>query len=354
MGEPFDEDSCRSKHLTAFPFDKTGKFIYNIKDEIFAVTRHKNIYLKERTMDGIINLYKPKGYTSHDAVARIKRFCSTRRVGHAGTLDPMAQGVLPILVGRAAAAQEYLMNHDKCYLAGMRFGTVTDTGDMTGNIISQKDVDVPRAELERVSAGFVGKIMQTPPMYSAIKIGGKKLYELAREGVEVERKARQIEIYSIDIVKQCSPCDFLVKVSCSKGTYIRTLCEDIGNALSCGGTLFSLERLSCGEFKKEDTVTIEQLEALFEAGKTDDIEKLLVSPEKVFSDRPVIKLSAFYSGLCKNGCEIYLKKLGISPDKFENGSLVRLYDGDGNFFALGKTGDFKDGRAVKAVCRFAD
>lgn len=305
-------------------------------------------------MDGIINLYKPKGYTSHDAVARIKRFCNTRRVGHAGTLDPMAQGVLPILVGRAAAAQEYLMNHDKTYLAGMRFGVVTDTGDMTGNILSEKKVSVSLNELENVCQNFKGKLMQTPPMYSAIKVGGKKLYDLAREGIEVERKAREIEIHDIKIVSQESECDFLVEVSCSKGTYIRTLCEDIGTALGCGGTLFSLERISCGDFRKEDCVTLEELQNLYENGENDSIEKLLSSPEKVFSHCPVIKLSAFYSRLCKNGCEIYLKKMGIPSDKFEKDSLVRLYDSEGVFFALGKIGDFREGRAVKAAARFVD
>ncbi len=305
-------------------------------------------------MDGIINLYKPKGYTSHDAVARIKRFCNTRRVGHAGTLDPMAQGVLPILVGKAAAAQEYLMNHNKTYLAGMRFGVVTDTGDMTGNVLSEKKVEISRDELQAVCQKFKGKIMQTPPMYSAIKVGGKKLYDLAREGIKVERKAREIEIYDIKIVSQESESDFLVEVSCSKGTYIRTLCEDMGEALGTGGTLFSLERLSCGDFRKEDCVTLDELQELYENGKNDIIEKMLASPEKVFSHCPVIKLSAFYSRLCKNGCEIYLKKTGIPADKFEKDSFVRLYDSDGVFFALGKIGDFREGRAVKATARFVD
>ena len=305
-------------------------------------------------MDGIINLYKPKGYTSHDAVARIKRFCNTRRVGHAGTLDPMACGVLPILVGRAAAAQEYLMNHDKTYLAGMRFGVVTDTGDVTGTVLSEKKVSVSCAGLSQVCERFKGRIMQIPPMYSAIKVGGKKLYDLAREGIEIERKAREIEIYDIKIVSQESECDFLVEVSCSKGTYIRTLCEDIGEALGCGGTLFSLERLSCGEFRKEDCVTLDELQEHYENGENDSIEKLLSSPEKVFSHCPVIKLSAFYSRLCKNGCEIYLKKIGIPEDQFEKDSLVRLYDSDKTFFALGKIGDFREGRAVKAAARFVD
>ena len=309
-------------------------------------------------LDGIINLYKPKGYTSHDAVARIKRFCATRRVGHAGTLDPMATGVLPILVGKAAAAQEYLMNHDKTYVAGMRFGITTDSGDITGNILSEKTVSLTIDDVFEVAKRFIGKISQVPPMYSAIKKDGKKLYELAREGITVEREARQIEIYSISPAeiyrKDYSGTDFLLEVSCSKGTYIRTLCEDIGKELGVGGALYSLERTRCGEFLKKDSVTLEQLEAEFEKGGTQAMEKYLASPEKVFGDKKIVRLPSFYSKLCKNGCEIYLKKLGFKDAEFELDELVRLYDSDGAFFALGKTGLYKDGFAVKATARFSD
>lgn len=305
-------------------------------------------------LDGIINLYKPKGYTSHDAVARIKRFCGTRRVGHAGTLDPMATGVLPILVGKAAAAQEYLMNHDKTYIAGMRFGITTDTGDITGNVLCENPVRLTADEVMTAANKFVGRISQVPPMYSAIKKDGKKLYELAREGITVEREARQIEIYHITPVETVSETDFLLEVSCSKGTYIRTLCEDIGKELGCGGALFSLERTRCGEFYAKDAVTLEQLEQQFDQDGNSAMEKHLVSAEKVFSDKKAIRLPSFYSRLCKNGCEIYIKKLKLAENFLEKDELVRLYDQDGVFFALAKAGLYKEGFAVKAVARFAD
>lgn len=303
-------------------------------------------------MNGIINLYKPSGYTSHDAVARIKRFYGTRRVGHAGTLDPMACGVLPVLIGSACAAQDYLMNHDKVYRAGMRFGITTDTGDITGSVLSEQAVSLSSEQVTDALARFVGKQQQIPPMYSAIKIGGQKLYDLARKGVTVERKARDIEIYDITLEASVSECDFLVKVACSKGTYIRTLCEDIGTALGCGGTLYSLERVSCGVFDRQSSVTIEQLQALYEAGDTEALESLLIPVEKVFDSFPILSLSSFYARLCKNGCEIYLKKLPRSAQGLAEGASVRLYDETNTFFALGKVLSFPDGLAVKATARF--
>ena len=305
-------------------------------------------------MDGIINLYKPRGYTSHDAVARIKRFCGTKRVGHAGTLDPMADGVLPILVGRAAAAQEYLMNHDKRYLAGMRFGLVTDTGDITGRVISQTAVKLNCKDIGVAAENFTGKIRQIPPMYSAIKINGKKLYELAREGITVERREREIEIYKIEVLKAVTDTDFLVRVECSKGTYIRTLCEDIGEMLGCGGTLYSLTREACGEFDISDTVTLDEIERIYCEGGSSAVERFLISPEKVFTELKSIKLTDFYSRLCKNGCEIYLKKLGLDEKAFSEDQTVRLYDNEGTFFAIGKIGIFDGKTAVKAAARFAE
>ncbi len=305
-------------------------------------------------MDGIINLYKPGGITSHDAVSRIKKIFGTKRVGHAGTLDPMACGVLPVLVGRAACAQEYLMNHDKSYRAGMRFGITTDTGDITGSILSRSDNIPCERDVVSCAMSFVGEISQIPPMYSAIKIDGKKLCDLAREGITVERKARSVNIYSVELVRRDSTTDFVFDVACSKGTYIRTLCEDIGAKLSCGGALFSLERLSCGEFHKRDSVTLEELSDMRERGDEAALESCLMSPEKVFMDKKVVSLPEFYSRLCKNGCEIYLKKLKISDSRFFDGEHVRLYDSGGRFFAVGKVGDFKEGKAIKAVMRFCD
>jgi tRNA pseudouridine55 synthase len=311
------------------------------------------IYIHGEKMDGIIIIYKPRGYTSHDAVARMKRFCQTRRIGHAGTLDPMAEGVLPILVGRACTAQEYLQDHDKSYLAGMRFGTTTDTGDITGNILSEKKISLDTETVNCAAQSFVGDIKQVPPMYSAIKVGGKRLYDLAREGITVERKARDIKIYSIEIVKQLSETDFLIRVFCSKGTYIRTLCEDIGEKLGCGGTLFSLCRETCGEFSLDDAMKIEDVEKIYSEGGAEAIEKLLDSPEKVFMHCKKIKLPAFFSKLCKNGCEIYLEKAKIKED-LKVGEMARLYDSDGRFFAVGTVSDYPDGRAVKATIRFCD
>lgn len=303
-------------------------------------------------MNGILNLYKPSGYTSHDAVARIKRFYGTRRVGHAGTLDPMACGVLPVLIGSACAAQDFLMNHDKTYRAGMRFGVTTDTGDITGTVLSEKNVSFTEKDFADALPHFLGKQKQIPPMYSAVKIGGKKLYELAREGVTIERKAREIEIFSLTSVRRENERDYLVDVACSKGTYIRTLCEDIGAFLGTGGTLYSLERLSCGAFSKENAVTTDTLQALYEAGDTVGLESFLISPETVFSDFPALVLSEFFSRLCRNGCEIYLAKMRIPEEKFPVGTSVRLYDSEKNFFALGTVCEYPNGVAVKATVRF--
>lgn len=303
-------------------------------------------------MDGIINVYKPTGYTSHDVVARMKRFYSTRRVGHAGTLDPMACGVLPILVGGACSAQEYLMNHDKSYRAGMRFGTLTDSGDITGNVLEVREFSHTRDDVLEAARSMVGEIEQVPPMYSAIKVGGRKLYELAREGKTVERKSRRVKIYDIKFVERINETDYLFDVSCSKGTYIRTLCEDIGAVLGSVGTLFSLERLSCGEFSKDNSVTVDELEALYNAQDTEGLNRLLAPAEKVFSHLPVIRLPKFYSRLCKNGCEIYLEKIHKALSDFSPDGMCRLYDSDGSFFAIGKLGEYKEGMALKAVARF--
>lgn len=303
-------------------------------------------------MDGIFNIYKPSGVTSHDIVFKVRKLVGTKRVGHAGTLDPMAVGVLPVLVGNACAAQDIIMEHDKTYIAGIRFGTTTDTGDITGNIISTSDVLPTEQEVKRVSEGFVGKLLQVPPMYSAIKVGGKKLYELAREGKTVERQAREITVYSSKMMSRLSSSDYYFEFSVSKGTYIRTLAEDIGTALGCGATLFSLERTVCGEFYKENSVTLEELGSVFENSGTDGILKHLVPTEASFCHLPIIKLSEFYSRLCKNGLEIYLKKANISQDVFLHGAKCRLYDSENNFFAIGEFSEYKDGPAVKAKIRF--
>jgi len=306
--------------------------------------------VKELYMNGIINIYKPQGMTSHDVVFKIRKLCGTKRVGHAGTLDPMATGVLPVLVGNACAAQEYIMEHDKTYIAGIRFGIVTDTGDITGEILQMND-NVPDAEtVKGVGESFVGAMKQVPPMYSAIKIGGKKLYELAREGKTVERQERDITVYSSKMLEQVSGTDYFFQFSVSKGTYIRTLGEDIGTRLGCGGTLFSLERTVCGEFNKSNSHTLEELCEIAEKDGIEGIERLLAPVELSFYHLPVIKLPEFYSRLCKNGLEIYFAKIG-HPD-IAIGEKVRLYDNNGDFFAIGEVGEFREGKAVKARVRF--
>ncbi len=303
-------------------------------------------------MNGIINVYKPSGITSHDVVYKIRRLTGVKRVGHAGTLDPMAKGVLPVLVGNACSAQDEIMEHDKIYVAGIRLGVLTDTGDITGTVI-KTSTDIPDFDtVKRMGEAFVGEMKQLPPMYSAIKVGGKKLYELAREGKSVERAQRDIRIFSSKYIEKVNDTDYYFEFSVSKGTYIRTLAEDIGKALGCGATLFSLERGGCGEFTKDNSVTLEELQNAYEKGGQEEIGKYLKSTELSFAHLPVIKLSEFYSRLCKNGLEIYLAKAKINEDAFRGACRCRLYDSEDKFFAIGELGEYKDGKAVKAKIRF--
>ncbi len=303
-------------------------------------------------MNGIINIYKPSGITSHDVVFKVRRLLGVKRVGHAGTLDPMATGVLPVLVGNACAAQDAIMEHDKVYVAGIRFGTLTDTGDITGAVL-ETSADIPDFEtVKKVGESFAGEMEQLPPMYSAIKVGGKKLYELAREGKSVERKTRSITVFSNRCLERLNDTDYYFEFSVSKGTYIRTLAEDIGKELGCGATLFSLERTVCGEFTKENSVKLCELLEISEKEGQQGIIKHLAPTELSFSDLPVVRLSEFYSRLCKNGLEIYLSKAKIDKSVFEKSDKCRLYDSNNEFFAIGVIGDYTDGKAVKAKIRF--
>lgn len=303
-------------------------------------------------MNGILNVYKPKGLTSHAVVSRVRRFYGVKRVGHAGTLDPMACGVLPVLVGSAAAVQELVMDHDKVYKAGVLFGVTTDTGDVTGTTLETKEPSFDDASLKETLARFTGEIDQVPPMYSALKVDGKKLYELARRGETVERKARKVCIYGI---RKLSPfdgkrCD--IEVSCSKGTYIRTLAEDIGNVLGCGACLDSLERTRCGVYRAEDAVTVETLEELYKTGATEALSGLLQSTEVLFEAYPVVRLPEFYERLALNGAEIYLSRARIPERLFENVRGCRLYDRNEKFYAVAELGEYPDGLAIKIKYRF--
>lgn len=231
--------------------------------------------------NGIIIIDKPSDWTSMDVCAKLRGIFREKRIGHAGTLDPMATGILPVFVGRATRGVEFTENYDKEYVAGLKLGVVTNTQDTTGEVLEEHPVNVTREDVERVLEQFRGPIEQIPPMYSAIKIGGKKLYELARKGKEVERKARKIVIEELEIVEQVSESEYLIRVSCSKGTYVRTLCHDIGGALGCGGTMSSLRRTRVGPFR--EGVTLEQVQKAAEEARA---VELLAAVDGCFAEFP--------------------------------------------------------------------
>lgn len=275
-------------------------------------------------MNGIIIIDKPAGWTSHDVVGKLRGVLGERRIGHGGTLDPMATGVLPVFVGRATRAVEFCENAVKEYVAAFRPGIVTDTQDITGTVIQEKPVLIGEQDVLNVLPRFTGRISQIPPMYSAVKIKGKKLYELARKGVEVERPPREITIYALELIGRDGK-DYILRVLCSKGTYIRTLCHDIGNTLGCGGCLASLRRTAAGSFDEGDAVTIE---AVSEAVKNNTVDSMLRRPDSLFTDYPEVSISGKKAALCRNGCMFEMKEL-------PNG-MYRVYDVSGEFMMLGQ------------------
>ncbi|MBQ9079887.1 MAG: tRNA pseudouridine(55) synthase TruB [Clostridia bacterium] len=294
---------------------------------------------------GVLLIDKHAGATSHDIVNKVRRAYGTRRVGHTGTLDPMATGLLVVLVGRAAKAAEYLVADTKHYLATLRLGITTDTEDTTGEVITTHESLPQKEQVEAICEAFRGKIQQVPPMYSAIKIGGKKLVDIARAGGEIERAPREIEIFSLTVTPTDTPTDYTLDVVCSSGTYIRTLCADIGKSLGCGGAMASLRRLGAGGFDIENAVTVAQLEQMTPEGR----EAKLLPIESLFETLPAMRLPAFFERLCRSGCEIYQKKLRTD---LAIGTTVRLCDERGHFFALGRVLDYPDGSAVKSIKMF--
>lgn len=294
---------------------------------------------------GVLIVNKHAGVTSHHIVGVVRRLYNTRRVGHAGTLDPMATGVLVVLIGRAAKASEYLSHDAKHYRATLRLGLTTDTEDTTGTVLTTSENIPTNEELQAVLPRFRGKIMQIPPMYSALKVDGQKLVDLARRGEVIEREAREIEIFSLEATPTEDKCEYILDVHCSGGTYIRTLCADIGAALGCGGAMATLERGEACGFDLTQAHTVDDIEAMTEEERL----KLLIPTEKLFSNLPQICLSPFFEKLSRSGCEIYLKKIGLN---FPLGTRVALCDANGAFFALGEVGEFRDGVAVKAIKMF--
>ena len=296
-------------------------------------------------ISGVLVVNKHEGVTSHDIVNKIRRLYGTKRVGHTGTLDPLATGVLVVLVGRAAKAAEYLVSDEKSYRATLKLGIATNTEDITGTIITTSDELPVSEQVASVCREFVGKIKQIPPMYSALKVGGKKLCDIAREGKEIEREAREIEIFSLDCAPTEHKSEYILDVRCSSGTYIRTLCADIGARLGCGGVMATLERREAGGFALTQSYTIDELEKMNECER----EALLIPTESLFEGLERVTLSSFYEKLCRNGCEIYLKK--IRKD-LPIGTRVTLWNEEGVFFALGEVREYSEGKAIKSIKAF--
>lgn len=274
-------------------------------------------------MNGIVIVDKPPGWTSQDVTARLRRVFETRRIGHGGTLDPMATGVLPVFVGRATRGVEFFEHAEKAYEAVLRLGLLTDTEDVSGTVLEERDVSVSQAEFLKVLPEFRGEIQQIPPMYSALKVDGKKLCDLARAGKEVERKPRTITILELECLR-FSENRATLRIRCSKGTYIRTLCKDIGEALGCGGCMESLRRTRAGAYSIEEAVP---LDTLLGAERP---EQYLLPVDSMFAQYPAVTLSQKQELRCRNGNPFTLR----IPD-----GTYRAYSQAGEFLMLAKVSD---------------
>ena len=295
--------------------------------------------------NGLINVYKEPGFTSNDVVAKLRGILHQKKIGHTGTLDPDAVGVLVVCLGTGTKLVEMLTDHDKEYICQCRLGVTTDTQDMSGKVLEEKEVSVTKDELHSAVRAFVGNYDQIPPMYSAIKQDGKKLYELAREGKVVERKPRKVHIDAITILDESaleSEHVFTMEVKCSKGTYIRTLCNDIGLRLGCGAAMQHLTRTRVGAFGIEDAYTLSQIEDMEKSG---ELENIIRSPEYIFRDLDAIRVEDRVKTLLING-NSFRKDNVISEDPgdvndsefsdemFKEGDRVRVYDENGTFFGI--------------------
>lgn len=274
-------------------------------------------------MNGILLIDKPPDWTSNDVVAKLKGILHQRRIGHSGTLDPMATGLLVVFVGRATRAVEFAEGHDKRYLAGLRLGVNTDTQDITGTVLEEKPGSVSREALENALAAFRGEIQQIPPMYSAIKCNGQRLYDIARKGGEVERSPRTVTIHELRLVGE-QEGNWLLDVSCSKGTYIRTLCHDLGQALGCGGCMSSLRRVRAGQFSVDEAVTLAQVQQMAGEGRA---EELLLPVDSLFRQLPQWTAGAAQEKKIRCGNPV---KTGLADGDY------RVYGESGEFLMLGR------------------
>lgn len=277
---------------------------------------------------GVINVYKEPGYTSHDVVARLRGILRQKKVGHTGTLDPAAEGVLPVCLGQGTRLCDMLTGKSKTYETVMLLGTVTDTEDITGRVLHRHPVTVSEQEVQKAAESFIGDYNQIPPMYSALKVDGKKLYELARAGKEIERAARPVKILSLTVTRIELPRVWM-RVSCSKGTYIRTLCSDIGDKLGCGGCMEALKRVQVDRFLLQDAVTLDTIERARDQGR---LEEIIIPVEEMFSDYPAVHTCKEADSLVKNGNPLKPEELKEAAAKA--GRAFRVYDSRGTFMGI--------------------
>ena len=324
-------------------------------------------------MNGILCVYKEAGYTSHDVINRLRRISNQKKIGHTGTLDPNAEGVLPVCFGNATKVCGILTDTDKCYRAELILGKVTDSYDITGEVLAEQEVRVTVKQLQEVIQEFVGTQLQTPPMFSARKVNGQKLYDLARQGIVVEREQKEITVYDItlesivccdetgrEIEKNSMDFDVnmlstevmraYITVHCSKGTYIRSICHDIGEKLGCGACMGSLLRTKVGRFTLEDSRTIKELSQIAEEGK---LEELLISADSMFPEYPKLsQLPEDADLLLRNGNQIYLKQIPMYDWMEQEQVKIRMYDGSGRFCAIYEYR--KDKRYLQPVTMFPE
>ncbi len=281
---------------------------------------------------GIINVYKEKGFTSHDVVAKLRGICKQKKIGHTGTLDPDAVGVLPVCLGSATKLCDMLTDKEKEYIAVLRLGLITDTQDISGEVLEEKEVCVSVEQVKEVIYSFLGDYEQIPPMYSALKVNGKKLYELARAGKEVERAARPVVIHELEILEENMP-EFTIRVRCSKGTYIRTLCHDIGQKLGCGGVMTSLIRSKSGTFTLKQAYKLSEIQKYADEGR---LNELVMPIEKMFDHLPAVTVKEEAYKILQNGNQLKMKDIQINLDVNNDTEnlTVRVYSHEGIFFGV--------------------
>lgn len=280
-------------------------------------------------LNGVINVYKEKGYTSHDVVAKLRGILKQKKIGHTGTLDPEAEGVLPVCLGNATKLCDMLTEKRKEYIAEFLCGVVTDTQDMTGTVLSRSKTDLTEEAVRTVIMSFLGESDQIPPMYSACKVNGRRLYELAREGKAVERKARRITIYELEILGMELP-NVTIRVLCSKGTYIRTLCHDIGQKLGCGAAMQSLLRTRVERFTLADARRLDEIKEFWEK---DEIGRILLPVDAMFETLPAITVTPFFLTALQNGNPLYLRQIK-GKSGWMDGEQTRVYDEAGKFYGI--------------------